>query len=401
MKAGWEVRPLGETSRINPPKAEARKRLTGDAYVSFAPMDVLPIGVKSFAASEERKLSKVAGSYTYFSDGDVLLAKITPCFENGKLSIAGGLRNGVGFGSSEFLVIRPDPLAINTEYLFYYLSQDEFRAAGAAQMRGAVGHKRVPKEFIEGHSIPLPPLDEQRRIVAVLDEAFEGLARARANIEANLADAKEAFRVASENLFAEGRNEWAEVKVSSLGSVQTGSTPPTNRPAFYGGDLPFVKPGDFRTDGTIDTSGNGLSVEGRAASRVIPANSVLMVCIGATIGKVGHTSTEVTANQQINSLTPRDADAEFLYYQMRTFAFQAAVIEQAGQATLPIINKKKWASLPLFVPFDRTQQRAVASLLRSLSEELRDATLRYTAQLADLAILRQTLLARAFRGELT
>src|SRR5680860_948321 len=90
----------------------------------------------------ERQFSQVAGSYTYFADDDVLLAKITPCFENGKLGIARGLVNGVGFGSSEFIVFRQSG-ELASEFLFYYLSQDGFRDAGQRVMSGAVGHKRV------------------------------------------------------------------------------------------------------------------------------------------------------------------------------------------------------------------------------------------------------------------
>jgi type I restriction enzyme S subunit len=97
------------------------------------------------------------------------------------------LLNGVGFGSSEYIVFRSKG-TIESEYLFYFLSQDSFRNSGAHVMTGAVGHKRVPKDFIENHPILLPPLPEQRQIVAILDEAFEGIDRAIANTEKNLAN---------------------------------------------------------------------------------------------------------------------------------------------------------------------------------------------------------------------
>ncbi len=115
-------------------------------------------------------------SYTYFADDDILLAKITPCFENGKLGVARGLTNGVGFGSSEYIVLRSKG-KIDSEYLFHYLSQNSFRATGAKTMNGAVGHKRVPKEFIEELEIPLPPLLEQKRIVAILMRPLRASAR--------------------------------------------------------------------------------------------------------------------------------------------------------------------------------------------------------------------------------
>jgi type I restriction enzyme S subunit len=146
--AHWKVKPLGEVCTIKPPKGEARARLADDDEVSFVPMEDLGIGVKYLQPLRTRRLGEVGGSYTYFADGDVLLAKITPCFENGKLGIARGLTNGVGFGSSEYIVLRPTP-ALNAEFLYYYLARPAFLEEGARTMTGAVGHKRVTKEFVE------------------------------------------------------------------------------------------------------------------------------------------------------------------------------------------------------------------------------------------------------------
>jgi type I restriction enzyme S subunit len=189
---GWEAKPLGEVCTIKPPKAEARTKLAGADEVSFAPMEDLGIGVKYLQPHRTRHLDEVSGSYTYFSDGDVLLAKITPCFENGKLGVARSLMNGVGFGSSEYIVLRPAP-TLDAEFLYYYLARPTFLEEGARTMTGAVGHKRVTKEFVESYQIPLPPVAEQRRIVAILDEAFEGIATAKDNAEKNLQNARELF----------------------------------------------------------------------------------------------------------------------------------------------------------------------------------------------------------------
>ena len=87
------------------------------------------------------------------------------------MGIAEDLKNGIGFGSSEYIVFRPNK-ELNKDWLYYFLSREDFRAEGAARMTGAVGHKRVAKEFIEAYPIPLPPLPEQQRIVGILDEAF-------------------------------------------------------------------------------------------------------------------------------------------------------------------------------------------------------------------------------------
>ena len=212
MREGWQTKPLAEVCEIRPPKSEARGRVAKDALVSFAPMEDLGIDRKFLIASQVKPLSSVVGSYTYFAEGDVLLAKITPCFENGKLGIAYGLSNGVGFGSSEFIVFRPRP-TLDKEYLYYYLSREDFRNEGAERMGGAVGQQRVPKEFIENYPIPVPALSEQRRIVSVLDEAFECIATAKVNAEKNLQNARVLFESHLQSVFTQRGSEWVETTI--------------------------------------------------------------------------------------------------------------------------------------------------------------------------------------------
>lgn len=168
---GCLTKSLNEVCLIKPPKSEVKDNLDSSDLVSFIPMESLGINQKYFDASRVKTLKEVAGSYTYFADGDVLLAKITPCFENGKLGVARNLKNGVGFGSSEYIVFRAGP-ALYNEYLYYFLFRKSFIEDGAARMTGAVGHKRVAKEFIENTLITLPPFAEQKAIVNRLDELF-------------------------------------------------------------------------------------------------------------------------------------------------------------------------------------------------------------------------------------
>jgi len=164
----WVVKKLGDVCQIKPPKKEAKQKLSEADMVSFVPMANLGVGTKIIELVEDRVLGKVAGNYTYFAEGDVLLAKITPCFENGKLGIAEGLTNGIGFGSSEFIVFRTSE-SLSKEFLYYFLSRKSFRKEGAKVMTGAVGHKRVPKYFIENYPIPIPLFSEQKLIVGKLD----------------------------------------------------------------------------------------------------------------------------------------------------------------------------------------------------------------------------------------
>lgn len=164
----WAASCLADVCEIKPSKSEARSRFSGKNLVSFVPMEDLGINQKSLVATQTRAFEDVVGNYTYFANGDVLLAKITPCFENGKLGIVDNLVNGIGFGSSEYIVFRPSP-KLNKEWLYYFLSRESFRTQGAKHMTGSVGHKRVTREFIENHKIPIPPIPEQIKHITTLD----------------------------------------------------------------------------------------------------------------------------------------------------------------------------------------------------------------------------------------
>ncbi len=162
---------LKDCCLIKPPKSEV-KALNGDDDVSFMPMDTLGINEKYAIPNQVRKFSDVVGSYTYFAEGDVLLAKITPCFENGKLGIAKNLVKKAGFGSSEYIVFRPNA-EVDSTWLYYFLNREQFRINGAKHMSGAVGHKRVTKEFIEDSMLPLPSLAIQIKLVEDIERIFD------------------------------------------------------------------------------------------------------------------------------------------------------------------------------------------------------------------------------------
>jgi len=155
---------LADVVEINPKKSEVRG-LDGITRVSFVPMEDLNSDRPAFVPSKQRELAAVLTGYTYFKDGDVLLAKITPCFENGKAGIARGLLNGIGFGSTEFFVLRGGE-NILPELLYYYVTRSEFRDEGAARMSGTAGQQRVTRDFLENYEIPLPQLEQQQQIVA-------------------------------------------------------------------------------------------------------------------------------------------------------------------------------------------------------------------------------------------
>ena len=158
---------IGDVCTINPRKSQVAGLPPG-TRVSFVPMSDLNEHRIVFCPREERVLSEVAASYTYFEDGDVLLAKVTPCFENGKAGIARGLVNRVGFGSSEFYVLRSG-VEVLPEWIYFCVMHPMFREGAIAQMTGTGGLQRVPRDYVEKFRIPLPPLEVQKEIVAEVE----------------------------------------------------------------------------------------------------------------------------------------------------------------------------------------------------------------------------------------
>jgi type I restriction enzyme M protein len=172
---------IADVSVVNPRKS-LLPNLAGDTDVSFVPMADLNEFQISFKPGQQKKLSEVSPSYTYFQDNDVLLAKVTPCFENGKAGIARELLNGVGFGSSEFYVLRSSELVL-PEWLYFCLMHPIFREAAKAQMTGTGGLQRVPRDYIENFELPVPPLDVQREIVKEIEEYQNVINGARAVLD--------------------------------------------------------------------------------------------------------------------------------------------------------------------------------------------------------------------------
>lgn len=158
---GWETVNLGDSCFINPKKKEI-EGLAGDTQSSLVGMaDVSETG--KINTSHPTTIAESSKGLTYFGENDVLFAKITPCMENGKGAIARGLYSGIGFGSTEFHVLRPIKGISNSEWLFYLTYLDSFRKQAELNMTGSAGQKRVPVKYIEAYRVPLPSISLQNR----------------------------------------------------------------------------------------------------------------------------------------------------------------------------------------------------------------------------------------------
>src|SRR6185312_1072441 len=167
VPAHWQVKRLRFVAELNPSKSEVTS-LDRQTEVSFLPMDAISDD-GSIRLDETRTLAQVENGYTYFRDGDVVIAKITPCFENGKGAVVRGLLEGVGFGTTELIVVRPKPQVTTSDYLGWLFTSPTFRKDAEGAMYGAGGQKRVPDSFVRDYLDAVPPLEEQSAIAAFLD----------------------------------------------------------------------------------------------------------------------------------------------------------------------------------------------------------------------------------------
>ncbi|CAM3446222.1 restriction endonuclease subunit S [Helicobacter labetoulli] len=171
---GWEVKTLGEICEINP-KIDFKELTKLDKEVSFLPMEAVKTDGKTFEKLQRK--AKEAQSFTKFTDNDLLWAKITPCMQNKKSLVVNGLKNGFGFGSTEFFVLRSkDSKQINIHFILQFLRLDLILQNASETFKGSAGQQRVPKEFLQNLKITLPPLAVQEKIVTHIQKIESSIA---------------------------------------------------------------------------------------------------------------------------------------------------------------------------------------------------------------------------------
>ena len=178
---GWGLIALGECCELNPKKSDD-DRLKEGVEVSFVPMPAVT-EKGELDNSSIRLYEQVQKGFTYFADNDVLFAKITPCMENGKGAVARGLKNGIGFGSTEFHVLRPKAGVSNPVWLYTIMSFKQFRQDAARKMTGSAGQRRVPSSFLSGYKVSLPPIALQNQFAIFVERTDKSKFRIKQSLE--------------------------------------------------------------------------------------------------------------------------------------------------------------------------------------------------------------------------
>ena len=331
----WPVASLGDVVQINP--RVRTERASADLPVSFVPMAAVCEHTGRIVSSDVRPFGQVSKGFPIFAENDVLFAKITPCMENGKAAIARNLENGIGVGSTEFFVFRPTS-RILSEYVFHFIRRTSFRATCKANFTGSAGQQRVPKSFLEKVAIPLPPLDEQQRIVGLLDRAAEirrradaARARARAIIPALFLDT---FGDPVTNPKA-----WPVEPLGNQITMSGGGTPSKTRPEFWEGDILWVSPKDMKP-AIISDSEDKITEAAMAASpvRLIPPDSILIVVRGMILAHtvpIRMNSVAVTLNQDMKALVPgQSLNSTFLRWLLQSaHAYLLGKVRESAHGT--------------------------------------------------------------------
>ena len=381
---------VADVCEVNP---TLRAKLAADDLVGFVGMADLDAEAATATDTEVRVFSDLKG-YTPFERGDILVAKITPCFENRKTGQA-TTSTPVAFGSTEFHVLRPHNDAIDARYLLHFLRRDAFLKLGEMRMTGAGGQRRVPTRIFAELVIPLPPLGEQQRIAGVLDAA-DGLRTKRRQALAKLDTLTQAIFIDMFGDPVSNPRGWPVDALTKLGDLDRGVSKhrPRNDPVLLGGDWPLIQTGDVAASGGYITEFTATySDVGLAQSKIWPVGT-LCITIAANIAKTGILSFEACFPDSVVGFTA-GLEGASEYVRCILSSLQPVLEKQAPESAQKNINLKILRGLQVPIPPEelvvRFAQRAC---------EVNALSVPGLRQQLGLDALFSSLQQRAFRGEL-
>jgi type I restriction enzyme S subunit len=300
-----------------------------DKVAIINPTEALSKGIeaKKIAMTILQPFTKKIPSYSIaeynggmkFRNGDTIVARITPCLENGKTAFVDILDEGeIGFGSTEYIVLREKQDVSDKHFLYYFAISPEFRDVAILSMTGSSGRQRVQTDVVRNHLFSLPPLPEQKAIASVLsslDDKIDLLHRQNKTLEAM---AETLFR---QWFVEEAEEDWEEKQLSFFGEIICGKTPSKKIHSYFNGKIPFIKIPDMHGNIFLFETADSLTEEGKQsqANKILPPKSICVSCI-ATVGLVSINAKESQTNQQINSIIPqKDYYRYFLYLTMKSY----------------------------------------------------------------------------------
>ena len=312
-------------------------------------------GSKSFGTRE----LQVSGVYTkketkIAKPGSLLISVRAPV---GDLNIT-TRRVCIGRGLAALI---PDD-SLSRDFLWLFLTSAT-KAVNDAAGAGSC-FSSLYRSQLSGLEIPLPPLSEQKEIVARLERELAAVDKMKKGFEVLAETAKAEFKAELKEVFEGLKRDgmWMRM-LKEVGEIVTGTTPSKSNKDFYGGSWPFYKPTDLNQGYDTVESSDTLTDSGWRCARQLPVGSVLVTCIGATLGKTGIIRCEGSCNQQINAIVCNEcALPEYVYYSILEPNFQSSLWRASNSTTLPLVNKSTFSQLEISLPALPVQRQTVACL---------------------------------------
>ena len=387
MKYNWTTKKLSEIAYINP-----RESIGKGVVAKKVPMDKL----QPFCRDVPQFVFEEYKGGTKFRNDDTIMARITPCLENGKVAKVSILSTDeIGFGSTEYIVFRAIDGVSDADFLYYLICSPLVRNPAIKSMVGSSGRQRVQTDVVANLDIELPPLEEQRKIGGLL-KTFDDKIKLNNEINNNLEQQAEAlFR----SLFVDNANPtWKEGVLSDLGTIVAGGTPSKSKPEYYSEHcIAWITPKDlslnkskFISHGEIDISELGFS---KSSATKMPAGTVLFSS-RAPIGYIAIAVNEVTTNQGFKSVVPNEnIGTAFMYYLLK---FLLPTIEgMASGSTFKEISAAGMKTVPVVIPDNMTIEKfnSFCTPIFQQQEVLESENSR-------LADIRDSLLPKLMSGEI-
>ncbi|NHM25924.1 restriction endonuclease subunit S [Desulfofundulus sp. TPOSR] len=399
LPEGWRWVRLGETCEINPRRPHLNREF--NTPTSFVPMAAVDETWGTIIGLEVRPYVEVQRGYRYFQEGDVLFAKITPCMENGKATIARGLIDGIGFGSTEFHVLRPRP-GTSAEWIWCLVRQESFRAAAKAVFRGGVGQQRVPQEFLESYLIPLPPLDEQRRIVAKVEALMARVREARRLRAEAKKDAERLMQAVLAEVFPRPGQDlptgWRWVKLGEVVIRKSDVIQPSKEPGklFNYIGLEHLEAGQWAEPGENWVSG----AEIRSSCIRFHTGYVLYAKLRPNLNKVVVCSKEGIASTEFVPMVPmKEVIPDYLGAYLRSPLFVVYATHNTSGSRMPRVRMDAlWEAFIPLPPLE--EQQHIVAYLDQVQQQVTALKYVQAENEVELKRLEQAILDRAFKGEL-
>ena len=401
LPTGWQRRKLGEICQVNP-RRPSNLQLDANQLTTFVPMAAVDATSGTVSCAETKLFSEVSRGYTYFEEQDVLFAKITPCMENGKHIIARNLVHGIGFGTTEFHVVRPGPEII-PEWVHKYLRQQRILLQAKKHFRGAVGQQRLPKEFLADLSIPLPPLAEQERIVRILDEKLAVIDKAKqaaeTQIEATNALPQAYLREQIPSYEDSLPNGWRWLSLGEVCREDKKTVKPNDESRSQ---FPYMSLEHVESEtGIINISAvlNGYAQETLSNTFAFSSKHVLYGKLGPHLNKVALPEFEGQCTTELIPLIPEKVTRSYLACVLRRpYTVEFAMRRKTG-SRMPRTDMRAFMKMPIPFPPLAEQERIVRILDEKLAaiDKAKQAS---NTRLDTINAMSAAYLRRAFAGEL-